>query len=135
MELVWFNSKNAARERGLLIYNDICINPPGKPFGVGVRLQFFETDGFNSRIYAFENDAGAGYSVNAAYHKGLRYYFNIDIDLKMPRPATSPRQGLYAKLYLRWAQTINQMKSGPASQVDSTPTGSVYKIQVIFYKN
>lgn len=135
MELVWFNAKNAAREQGLLIYNDISCNPPGKPFGFGARLQFFETDGFNSRIYAFENDAGAGYAVHAVHHKGLRYYFNLDIDLKKPRVAASGWQALYVKLYLRWSQTINQMKAGPASQEASIPTGSVYKVQVIFCKN
>lgn len=134
LELVWFNAKEG-REQGFLIYNDVSLNPAGKPFGVSGRFQFFETGGFNSRLYAFENDAGVGYAVHAAYHKGLRYYFNLDVDLLKPRKGHSPGEALNIKLFLRWAQTINQMKAGRGVQGETLPNSNVYKIHVIFSKS
>lgn len=131
MELVWFNA-NGAAEQGFLIYNDISCNPAGKPFGFGGRLQFFETDGFNSRIYAFENDAAAGYAVHAAYHKGLQYYLNFFMNFKGLHVNRRVTNALNIKLYLRWAQTINQMKTGPASPGGDIQSPGVYKIQVVF---
>jgi hypothetical protein len=134
LELVWFNAKGG-REQGFLIYNDVSLNPAGKPYGLSARVQFFETGGFNSRIYAFENDAGVGYAVLTAYHKGFRYYFNLDLDVLKPRSGPSSREALYIKLFLRWSQTINQMKAGRGSQGEELKNSNVYKIQLIFLKN
>lgn len=134
LELVWVGVKAGHRQQGYLIYNDVAFQPPGRRFGFGGRVQWFETGGFESRVYAFENDAGVGYAVFAAYHKGLRYYFNLDFDLLAPRAASRAGDGLYIKLHLRWSQTINQMKAGRASPGENMPASEVVKMQVIFSK-
>jgi hypothetical protein len=41
-----------------------------------IRLQYFETDSYNSRIYAYENDVLYSFSIPAFFDKGFRYYFN-----------------------------------------------------------
>ncbi|MEO6837462.1 MAG: hypothetical protein ABI185_03680, partial [Ginsengibacter sp.] len=41
------------------------------------RLSYFETDGYDSRIYAFENDVLYGYSIPVFFNKGFRYYANL----------------------------------------------------------
>ena len=41
-----------------------------------MRVALFDTPGFNSRIYAYENDVLYGYSIPAYQNKGLRYYVN-----------------------------------------------------------
>jgi hypothetical protein len=40
-------------------------------------LSYFETDGYDSRIYAFENDVLYGYSIPAFFDKGYHYYVNL----------------------------------------------------------
>jgi hypothetical protein len=52
-----------------------------KPFFFNIRLQYFETDGYNSRIYAFENDVLYSFSIPVFYDKGYRAYINVNYDV------------------------------------------------------
>jgi hypothetical protein len=54
---------------------DILYKPLLAPYAAVLRLQYFETDSYNSRIYAYENDVLYSYSIPAFYDKGFRYYF------------------------------------------------------------
>ncbi|HUP11814.1 MAG TPA: hypothetical protein VM187_06370, partial [Niastella sp.] len=60
-----------------------------------LRLQYFNTDGYNSRIYAYESDVLYSFSIPAFFNTGFRYYFNLQYDV-------------FKKLsvWLRWSQTI-----------------------------
>ncbi|MFC4262229.1 ComEA family DNA-binding protein [Ferruginibacter yonginensis] len=81
VEHVWFDKKGVATEKGFLLYTDFIFNPVMKPFSANVRLQYFETDGYNSRLYAYENDVLYGYSIPVFSGKGYRYYLNINYDV------------------------------------------------------
>jgi hypothetical protein len=81
-------------EEGFLAYFDFIYKPLMKPFSCSVRLQYFETGGFNSRVYAYENDVLYSYSIPAFSGKGFRYYILVDYTL-------SKR----ITCWLRWAQT------------------------------
>jgi hypothetical protein len=108
MELVWFDKGMPEAEAGYLIYNDVAWHPVNKPFDFSGRLELFETDGFNSRIYAFENDVPGSYSISAVYQKGLRYYVNSKIDVStVARKNFSWRLPLIS-LFLRWGYTIQK---------------------------
>ena len=52
-----------------------------KPLAGNIRLQYFETDGYNSRLYAYENDVLYSFSIPVFYGKGYRYYINVNYDL------------------------------------------------------
>ncbi|MCX8019603.1 MAG: helix-hairpin-helix domain-containing protein [Chitinophagaceae bacterium] len=105
VEMVWFSNKNEFKETGFLIYNDILYKPMARPLSGSLRLQYFETDGYKSRIYAYENDVLYSFSIPPFYHKGYRYYLNLNYDLTRK-----------LSLWLRWAQSIfenvNQIGSG-----------------------
>ncbi len=81
VELNWFDKKQADAENGFLIYMDLLYKPLLGTWSGNIRLQYFETDGYNSRIYAFENDALYSYSIPVFYDKGFRYYLNINYDI------------------------------------------------------
>jgi hypothetical protein len=81
VETVWFDKKGDAAETGFLLFTDVIYKPVMKPFSANIRLQYFETDGFNSRLYAFENDVQYSYSIPAFSEKGYRTYLNINYDL------------------------------------------------------
>ena len=81
VETVWFDKKGKATEKGFLMYADLLYAKPLKPLSGNIRLQYFETDGYNSRLYAYENDVLYSFSIPVFYGKGYRYYFNINYDL------------------------------------------------------
>jgi len=41
----------------------------------------FRTDGFNPRIYAYENDMLYSFSIPAYFNKGSRMYLNVEYSL------------------------------------------------------
>jgi hypothetical protein len=128
VELVWYDIRDGSfAEQGYLIYNDVKYDPTGSPFSLGARLQFFETDGFNSRIYAFENDVPGSYSVPAVYQKGMRYYINVGLAIKNSLKSTH-RIIPCMNVYLRWAQTIYEMQAPSALQASQPEL----KIELIF---
>ncbi len=81
VELLWYDKKGTAKENGFLLYADVLYKPMLKPLSANIRLQYFETDGYNSRLYAYENDVLYSFSIPVFYDKGYRYYININYDL------------------------------------------------------
>lgn len=107
VEMVWFDNKGAAAENGFTIFTDLLYNPMMKPLSGNIRLQYFETDGYNSRVYAYENDVLYGYSIPVFYDKGYRYYININYDINK-----------HISLWAKWAQTIYSNKTLIGSGLD-----------------
>ena len=56
MELVNYNKEENPFETGYLIYQDVVYKPKSSPFSFSFRYGLFDTDSYNSRIYAYEND-------------------------------------------------------------------------------
>lgn len=80
-EAVWYDNKGKTKETGFLIYGDCFYKPMMKPYAFNMRLQYFETDAYNSRIYAFENDVLYSYTIPPFSGKGFRAYLNINYDV------------------------------------------------------
>ncbi|HUR64780.1 MAG TPA: hypothetical protein VMZ03_00390 [Chitinophagaceae bacterium] len=106
-ELLWYDKNGSNKENGFLLFTDILYKPLLQPMSAGIRLQYFETDGYNSRIYAYENDVLYSYSIPAFFDKGFRYYFNLNYDL-----------GKKISFWLRLAQTVYQDKGSVGSGLD-----------------
>ena len=90
VELVTYKKGEQAAEFGSMLLQDVIYNPMQSRFSGNIRFAVFDTSGFNSRIYAFENDVLYNYSVPAMQNRGVRFYINgrytvrrgIDIWLK-----------------------------------------------------
>ncbi|MCG6186113.1 helix-hairpin-helix domain-containing protein [Maribellus maritimus] len=65
------------KEKGFLMFQDIQYSSVSFPLNCSVRLAWFSTGGYNSRIYAYENDLLYTFSVPAFYDKGFRGYLNL----------------------------------------------------------
>ena len=111
-EITWFDKNGYLPEQGFLIFFDLLYKPTLKPFSGNLRLQYFETDGYNSRLYAYENDVLYSFSIPVFYDKGYRYYvnFNYDITGKLT-------------LWLRWTQTVYRDKTHIGSGLDEIRSG------------
>lgn len=99
-EIVWFDKSGPAAEQGFLIYFDLIYKPLLRPFSGNIRLQYFDTQGYNSRLYAYENDILYSFSIPVFYDKGYRYYININYDLNKN-----------ISFWVKWSQTIYRDKS------------------------
>ena len=108
-----FYSKQS-NEEGILVYQDVAFKPLQKSFSMNGRFAFYSTDGYNSRLYAYENDLLYSFSVPALYGKGIRAYFNLQ-----------QKFGNQFTLWLKFA-TTHQFAS---TSVDSS-TKSEVKFQV-----
>ena len=122
-EMTWFDKKGISAEQGFLLYFDCLFKPMLKPYSVSLRLQYFETEGYNSRLYAYENDILYNFSIPIFYGKGHIYYINInyDVDKKL-------------SIWVKYAQTIYNDKTVIGSGLDEIK-GNVkteLKVQAIY---
>jgi hypothetical protein len=106
-EIVWYDNKGDNSEKGFFTFFDFIYKPLLKPYSGVLRLQYFETDGYNSRLYAYENDVLYSYSIPVFYDKGYRYYITLNYDLTKQ-----------LSFWLRWAQTIYPDKNLIGSGLD-----------------
>ncbi len=70
-EILSFEDHSFTPENGFLLYTDLLYNPSLSPFAASGRIQYFETDNYNSRIYAYENDVLYSYSIPVFYGKAI----------------------------------------------------------------
>ena len=112
-----FYSKQGG-EKGILVYQDVAFKPLQKSFAMNGRLAVFCTDGYNSRLYAYENDLLYSFSVPALFGNGIRTYLNL-------------QQKLNSKftLWLKLATTHQFTQKNDGVTVDSA-TKSEVKFQV-----
>lgn len=61
-------------ENGFLIYQDFNYKQLSFPLSFSIRYAIFDTDSYNSRIYAYENDVLYAFSVPALNGRGTRFY-------------------------------------------------------------
>ncbi|WP_462250424.1 helix-hairpin-helix domain-containing protein [Ferruginibacter sp.] len=123
VELLWFNKNSSHPEQGFLTYLDILYKPLLKPWSGNLRMQYFETDSYNSRLYAYENDVLYSYSIPVFYDKGLRYYVNANYDVNKK-----------ISVWLKWSQTVYKNKTLVGSGLDEIKGNkkSEVKLQAIY---
>lgn len=118
-ELIWYNNRSSPVETGFLLFTDLLYKPAMKPYACGLRLQYFETDSYNSRIYAYENDVLYSYSIPAFFGKGFRYYLNMNYDI-----------GRRSSLWLRIARTEQPGNLSIGSGLDEIKGGRRTEIKL-----
>ncbi|RYZ54263.1 MAG: helix-hairpin-helix domain-containing protein, partial [Chitinophagaceae bacterium] len=80
MEMLWFRNGDAPKEEGFLAYAE-CAWEPKPKLRLNGRVQYFETGGFNSRIYTYESEVLFAFSTPAFFDKGFRLYLNTSMRL------------------------------------------------------
>lgn len=110
IELLWFDKNSDNAENGFLTFFDFIYKPMLKNYSGNIRLQYFETDGYDSRIYAYENDVLFYYSIPAFFDKGYRYYLNLNYNINSK-----------ITFWLKWSQTIYRNVESIGSGLDEIP--------------
>lgn len=112
----------STHQQGYLIYQDVLFHKPGKPFSLTMRYVLFETDGYDSRLYAYEHDLPGSYSITAYYDRGMRFYLLLNYSFTK-----------YVELWVRYSRTTYDNKEviseGSLSEILGN-TKSELKIQL-----
>lgn len=106
---------------GYLIYQDIIFKPRGRSYSFTARYSLFDTDGFNTRIYTYENDILYEFSIPFFADRGSRFYVNW-----------RQRVGRRLTLEARYARTYydNRETIGSAGQLINGNVRSEIKAQI-----
>lgn len=124
IELIDYKLDDNKTEKGYLVYQDVIYSKLGKPLSVTFRYAVFQTDSYDARIYAYENDIPGSFSIPAYYDRGSRFYIMLDYNLTRR-----------IELWLRYSQTFYDNKTviseGSLTEIQGN-TKSEIKAQVRF---
>lgn len=81
VEMSQFEKGASKAEFGYLIYQDVNYVPKLSKFSGNIRLAYFNTPSFNSRIYAYEDDVLYNFSFGMYSGNGFRTYANLKYKL------------------------------------------------------
>jgi hypothetical protein len=93
IDYILFQKEFEEKQPGYLIYQDILYRPARFPLEVTFRYALFDTEGYDSRIYVYENDVLYAFSVPSYFDRGQRAYLmlrykamkNLNIWLRIAR--------------------------------------------------
>ena len=121
--MAWYDRKGPAASQGILLYTELFYKMLRFHAVANIRLQYFETTDYNSRLYVYEHDVIYDYSIPASYGKGSRYYFNF-------------QTALYKKIsiWLRLSRSVFPAKTVIGSGLDEIPGKhkTEFKVQVSY---
>jgi hypothetical protein len=124
VELIDYKLDNNKTQKGYLAYQDFTYNKIGTPLSVSLRYALFQTDSYDSRIYAYESDMPGAYSILSNYYRGSRFYILLDYNLTRK-----------IEIWVRYSQTYYDNKSvissGSLTEIQGN-TKSEIKAQVRF---
>ncbi len=77
IEWTIFSVQNGTTTNGFIAYQEAAIKPLSFPVTATARYAVFDTDGFDTRVYAFETDLFSAVSIPALSGRGSRAYLNL----------------------------------------------------------
>jgi hypothetical protein len=124
LEFVDYKVDDGKTQKGFLIYQDITYSKIGSKFSASLRYALFQTDTYDARIYAYENDMPGAYSIISHYYRGSRFYLLLDYNVTRR-----------IEIWLRFSQTVYDNKKiiseGSLTEINGN-TKSEIKAQVRF---
>ncbi len=118
IELLWFDRKGAGKEEGFLSYLECFYRNVFRTTDINLRVQYFETSGYNSRVYAYENDLAYTFSIPFFYETGFRYYVNFNWETSL-RKAAINRNPVTLKCWCKWGQLLYPGKTSIGSGLET----------------
>lgn len=121
VELTEYQRGEEPTSRGFMAYQDVIWDINNLPLRIAARYALFDTETFDSRIYAYENDVLYFFSIPAYAGRGTRAYILIKYDL-----------GRNTDIWLRLAQTYftdRQVVGSGLEEIDGN-TRTELKFQV-----
>ncbi|MBC7417905.1 MAG: helix-hairpin-helix domain-containing protein, partial [Pedobacter sp.] len=80
-EVSQYQKGDVSPEFGFLIYQDVDFKPSNSKISGNIRVAYFNTASYNSKIYAYEDDVLYSFAFGIYSGKGIRNYVNIKYKL------------------------------------------------------
>jgi opacity protein-like surface antigen len=112
-EMSFFDDGFSGLSKGYLFYQDIGYNHPSGRWNISARYAIFNTDNFDTRIYAYESDVLYSFSIPPYLGRGQRTYV-----------VTKFRLHRRVDLWLRYAQTFRNDVAFIGSGLDQLPSNT-----------
>lgn len=121
IELTDYKLSNNRHENGILLYQDLQYKTLNWPLSFSLRYALFDTESFDSRIYAYESDVLYAFSVPSFSGRGSRFYINSKYHLSRK-----------IDIWLRFAQSYFTDRTfvGTANDRINGRTKSEVKVQI-----
>jgi hypothetical protein len=81
IELIRVRASRANKDNGIMLYQDVEFRTSRVPLTMNFRFAWFDTDTYESRIYAYEQDMTQGFSFSPLYSRGYRTYLMLRYDI------------------------------------------------------
>ena len=120
-ELSEYQSEVNPTTYGSVVYQDVTWSAKRIPLSLSARFALFDTDSWDTRIYAYESDVLYSFSVPAYYSQGTRVYLMAKYELFNR-----------VDIWLRWAQTYysDMEELGSGYDLISSSTRSDVKLLI-----
>ena len=124
IEFINYQFDRSAMKNGFLIYQEVAYQSLNSPFAITMRYSVFDTDDYDTRLYAYESDMPGTYSIPSYFNRGARFYVLLNYAIS--------RQ---LQVWVRYSQTYydnkNVISEGTLNQINGN-TKSEIKAQVQF---
>ena len=77
IEWTIYSIQNSGTSNGFIAYQEAAIKPLSFPLTATVRYAVYDTDNFDTRVFAFETDLFSAISIPALSGRGSRAYLNL----------------------------------------------------------
>ncbi len=121
IEITKYQAPEKVQETGYLIYQGFQVKPPEKEWSVSFRYLLFDTDSYDTRLYAYEQDVPFSFSVPPFSGKGSRFYLLLSSKLYKD-----------ISLMLRFSQTWYSDRNVISSGLDEINGNKKSDIKVVF---
>ncbi len=111
----------SSRQRGILIFQDVSLSFPRANLETKCRVAFFDTDSYEERLYAYEQDLIYSFNITGYYYQGWRSYLMFKYRI------------LFIDLSLRVSYTyyINKKEIGSGLELINEPHKTDIKAQIV----
>jgi len=105
LEISYYDEHVGFPEKGYLLFQDFNYHPLKSPFSFATRFAVFNTDSYNTRIYAYETEVLYAYSIVGLSGQGTRAYLLL---------TWSPYRWLdiWARVSNTWYSSTEEVGSG-----------------------
>ena len=107
------------KQSGIVLFSDLIFRPEKLPLNFTFRICFFDTDSYDSRIYAYEHDVLYAFSVPAYFHRGNRFYIMSRIKLSG-----------FIDLWIRYSLTVYHNRNRIGSGLDEIEGNSKSDVKI-----
>lgn len=77
VNMVFNKGADSLWRKGILMYQDLVFTMKRPQLSLYLRVAYFDTDSYEERLYAYENDVYYAFTVGSYYYKGMRAYLML----------------------------------------------------------